>query len=74
MNIEIKLSECNFILELLNAKRVAIGREITECLNTDFIQYSPEYRDIVNRVIDGDKELIAFIDNLCYKLKGQSNV
>lgn len=69
MNIEINMSECIIILELLNAKRVAIGRELTECLNTDFSQYSPEYRDIVNRVIDGDKERIAFIDNLCYKLK-----
>lgn len=69
MNIEINMSECIIILESLNAKRVAIGREITECLNTDFSQYSPEYRDIVNRVIDGDKERIAFIDNLCYKLK-----
>ena len=69
MNIEINMSECIIILESLNAKRVAIGREITECLNTDFSQYSPEYRDIVNRVIDGDKELIAFIDNVCSKLK-----
>nr|DAQ26770.1 MAG TPA: hypothetical protein [Inoviridae sp.] len=69
MNIEINMSECIIILESLNAKRVAIGREITECLNTDFSQFSPEYRDIVNRVIDGDKERIAFIDNLCYKLK-----
>lgn len=69
MNIEINMSECIIILESLNAKRVAIGREITECLNTDFCQFSPEYRDIVNRVIDGDKERIAFIDNLCYKLK-----
>lgn len=70
MNIEINMSECIIILESLNAKRVEIGREITECLNTDFSQYSPEYRDIVNRVIDGDKERIGFIDNLCYKLKG----
>ena len=69
MNIEINMSECIIILESLNAKRVAIGREITECLNTDFSQFSPEYRDIVNRVIDGDKECIAFIDNICYKLK-----
>ena len=69
MNIEINMSECIIILESLNAKRVAIGREITECLNTDFSQFSPESRDIVNRVIDGDKERIAFIDNLCYKLK-----
>lgn len=69
MNIEINMSECIIILESLNAKRVAIGREITECLNTDFSQFSSEYRDIVNRVIDGDKERIAFIDNLCYKLK-----
>ena len=69
MNIEINMSECIIILESLNAKRVAIGRELTECLNTDFSQVSPEYRDIVNRVIDGDKERIAFIDNLCYKLK-----
>lgn len=69
MNIEINMGECIIILESLNAKRVEIGREITECLNTDFSQYSPEYRDIVNRVIDGDKERIAFIDNLCYKLK-----
>jgi hypothetical protein len=69
MNIEINMSECIIILESLNAKRVAIGRELTECLNTDFSQFSPEYRDIVNRVIDGDKERIAFIDNLCYKLK-----
>ena len=69
MNIEINMSECIMILESLNAKRVAIGRELTECLNTDFSQFSPEYRDIVNRVIDGDKERIAFIDNLCYKLK-----
>ena len=69
MKIEINMSECIIILESLNAKRVAIGREITECLNTDFSQYRPEYRDIVNRVIDGDKELIAIIDNLCYKLK-----
>ena len=69
MNIEINMSECIIILESLNAKRVAIGRELTECLNTDFSQFSPEYRDIVNRVIDGDKECIAFIDNLCYKLK-----
>lgn len=69
MNIEINMGECIIILESLNAKRVEIGREITECLNTDFSQFSPEYRDIVNRVIDGDKERIAFIDNLCYKLK-----
>lgn len=69
MNIEINMGECIIILESLNAKRVEIGREITECLNTDFSQYSPEYRDIVNRVIDGDKERIAFIDNVCYKLK-----
>lgn len=70
MKIEINMGECIIMLESLNAKRVEIGREITECLNTDFSQFSPEYRDIVNRVIDGDKERIAFIDNLCYKLKG----
>lgn len=29
MNIEINMSECIIILESLNAKRVAIGREIT---------------------------------------------